>query len=102
MSHPIPTTTSAEEAAAAEGGSNSRGFKPKSYDYRGEHELDWGEIEVELSNISNGAKAVECMADADTASNGTDIVAALRFLSVGLEARIDLLKDLLGLGEMRP
>ena len=76
--------------------------KPKSYDYRHQHELNWGDIEVEISNLSNGAKAVECMADADAESNGTDITAALRFLSVGLEARIDLLKDLLGLGEVRP
>ena len=35
-------------------------------------------------------------------TNGTDITAALRFLGVGLEARIDRLKELLGLGEVRP
>ena len=85
------------------GGNDCQPFppKPKSYDYRGKRELEWGDIEVELANLRNGAKAVECLADADTATNGTDITAALRFLGVGLEARIDRLKALLGLMEVQ-
>ena len=86
------------------GGNDCQPFppQPKSYDYRHQHELNWGDIEVEIANIRNGAKAVECMADADTEFNGTDITAALRFICVGLEARIDRLKELLGLGEVHP
>ena len=53
-----------DETAAPEAGcSNGQSFspKPKSYDYRGQRELNWGDIEVELANIRNGAKAVECL-----------------------------------------
>ena len=66
----------------------------------------WGDIEIEIANLFNAAKAVHCIGEADDhdiiTTNGVDVTAALRFLSVGIEARIDRLKGLLGLGEERP
>jgi hypothetical protein len=68
--------------------------------------LAWGDIEVELANLSNAAQAVQCIGDADNGhiftSDGSDLTAALRFLSVGIDARLDRLKELLGLKEGRP
>ena len=61
----------------------------------------WGDIEVELANLRNAARAAECLAEADDerimTSGGTDLTAALRFLAVGLDGRIDKLTRLLGL-----
>jgi hypothetical protein len=66
----------------------------------------WGDIEVELFHLRNAAKAVACAGEADDGdiitASGVDITATLRFLSVGLEARIDRLKGLLGLKEVTP
>ena len=68
----------------------------------------WGDIEVELANLRNAARAAECLAEADDerimTSGGTDLTAALRFLAVGLDGRIEKLTRLLGLhrGEGAP
>lgn len=56
----------------------------------------WGDIEVELANLRNAAKAVECVGESDVCDE--DITASLRFISAGIEAIVERLAELLGLG----
>lgn len=56
----------------------------------------WGDIEVELANLRNAAKVVECVGESDACDE--DITASLRFISAGLEATVERLAQLLGLG----
>jgi hypothetical protein len=77
---------------------------PKSFDFGGQHELDWDRIEMEIHSIARRAKAVEMVGrTAQDNIHGEKLGEVFDFLASDISGDIERLKELLGIGrEDRP
>jgi len=93
MPHPIPH--SVQEAAAA-----TVQLNPRSYDFRGERELEWDSIEIALGRLYCRAEAVEYLGRTAVDSiHSTKMADAFDLVATDIFDEIVKLKALLGLSE---
>ena len=73
--------------------------KPKSFDFRGQHELDWDRIEMEIHAIAMRVMAVEIVGRGAVESvHGESLTDVFGFLAEDISGDIERLKELLGIG----
>ena len=90
---------------SAAGGNDCPPFppKPKPHDFHGKHELNWCDIEMEIHAIAKRVMAMELIGRGATDSvHGESLTDVFGFLADDISGDIERLKDLLGLGELRP
>jgi hypothetical protein len=85
--------------SSLDGNGNDRPLpKPKSFDFRGQHELDWDRIEMEIHSIAGRAKAVEMVGrTAQDNIHGEKLGEVFDFLASDISGDIERLKELLGI-----